>query len=58
VYTIRVVWLNTGSSPSRFIGDIDPSVIRTHRMRLEQAPEAYRMFANKEDNCIKLVLRP
>jgi len=27
-------------------------------MRLEQAPEAYRMFANKEDNCIKLVLRP
>jgi threonine dehydrogenase-like Zn-dependent dehydrogenase len=39
-------------------GDIDPSVIITHRMRLEEAPEAYRMFANKEDNCIKVVLRP
>ncbi len=39
-------------------GDIDPSVIITHRMRLEDAPEAYRMFANKEDNCVKVVLRP
>jgi|SRR5579872_4687894 len=39
-------------------GDIDPSAIITHRMRLEEAPEAYRMFANKEDNCIKVVLRP
>jgi threonine dehydrogenase-like Zn-dependent dehydrogenase len=39
-------------------GDIDPSVIITHRMRLEEAPEAYRMFASKEDNCIKVVLRP
>lgn len=39
-------------------GEIDPSVIITHRMRLEQAPEAYRIFANKEDNCVKVVLRP
>ncbi len=39
-------------------GEIDPSAIITHRMRLEEAPEAYRMFANKEDNCIKVVLRP
>lgn len=39
-------------------GEIDPPAIITHRMRLEEAPEAYRMFANKEDNCIKVVLRP
>ncbi len=39
-------------------GEIDPSVVITHRMRLEQAPEAYRIFAEKEDDCIKVVLRP
>jgi threonine dehydrogenase-like Zn-dependent dehydrogenase len=39
-------------------GDIDPSEIITHRMKLEQAPEAYKIFANKEDRCIKVVLRP
>ena len=39
-------------------GEIDPPAIITHRMRLEEAPEAYRMFANKDDNCIKVVLRP
>jgi threonine dehydrogenase-like Zn-dependent dehydrogenase len=39
-------------------GEIDPSEIITHRLRLDQAPEAYRMFANKEDNCVKVVMRP
>lgn len=39
-------------------GDIDPSVVITHRMRLDEASEAYKIFANKEDNCIKVVLRP
>ena len=39
-------------------GEIDPSVIITHRMRLDEAPEAYKIFANKEDNCVKVVLRP
>jgi len=39
-------------------GEIDPSAIITHRMRLDQAPEAYKIFANKEDNCVKVVLRP
>jgi hypothetical protein len=27
-------------------------------MRLEDAPKAYDMFKNKEDNCIKVVLKP
>jgi threonine dehydrogenase-like Zn-dependent dehydrogenase len=39
-------------------GEIDPSVIITHRMRLEEAPEAYRMFRDKQDACVKVVLTP
>ncbi len=39
-------------------GDIDPSFVITHRMGLDEAPEAYRMFRAKRDNCIKVVLRP
>jgi threonine dehydrogenase-like Zn-dependent dehydrogenase len=39
-------------------GEIDPSFVITHRMRLEQAPAAYRMFRDKEDGCIKVVLKP
>ncbi len=39
-------------------GDIDPSFVITHRMGLDEAPEAYRMFRAKRDNCIKVMLRP
>src|SRR5689334_13737204 len=39
-------------------GDIDPSFVVTHRMSLEDAPRAYDLFKNKEDNCIKVVLKP
>ena len=39
-------------------GDIDPSFVITHRMQLEQAPEGFDMFVNKEDECVKVVLRP
>jgi threonine dehydrogenase-like Zn-dependent dehydrogenase len=39
-------------------GDIDPSFVITHRMSLEEAPRAFDMFKNKEDNCIKVVLKP
>jgi threonine dehydrogenase-like Zn-dependent dehydrogenase len=38
-------------------GDIDPSFMITHRMPLDQAPEGYRMFNDKEDNCEKVVLK-
>jgi threonine dehydrogenase-like Zn-dependent dehydrogenase len=38
-------------------GLIDPSFVITHRMRLEDAPEAYSMFDSKKD-CIKIVLKP
>jgi threonine dehydrogenase-like Zn-dependent dehydrogenase len=39
-------------------GDIDPSVIITHRMRLDDAPEMYKTFRDKQDECIKVVMRP
>jgi threonine dehydrogenase-like Zn-dependent dehydrogenase len=39
-------------------GEIDPSFIITHRMRLEDAPEGYEIFKNKQDDCIKIVLKP
>jgi threonine dehydrogenase-like Zn-dependent dehydrogenase len=39
-------------------GEIDPSFIITHRLRLDEAPMAYEVFRNKEDNCIKVVMRP
>lgn len=39
-------------------GEIDPSFIITHKMRLEDAPHGYDIFKNKKDNCIKIVLKP
>jgi threonine dehydrogenase-like Zn-dependent dehydrogenase len=39
-------------------GEIDPRFVITHRMKLEEAPQAYDMFLNKRDECIKVVLTP
>ena len=39
-------------------GDIDPSFVITHRMRLQDAPDGYEIFKHKEDNCIKVVMKP
>ncbi len=39
-------------------GDIDPSFVITHRLRLDEAPQAYRMFRDKQDHCVKVVLKP
>jgi threonine dehydrogenase-like Zn-dependent dehydrogenase len=39
-------------------GIIDPSFVISHRLPLDEAPEAYRMFLDKDDNCTKVVLRP
>jgi threonine dehydrogenase-like Zn-dependent dehydrogenase len=38
--------------------EIDPSFVITHRLKLEDAPRAYEMFTNKEDECVKVVLTP
>jgi threonine dehydrogenase-like Zn-dependent dehydrogenase len=32
--------------------------LATHRLPLESAPEAYAMFQEKSDGCVKVVLRP
>jgi threonine dehydrogenase-like Zn-dependent dehydrogenase len=37
-------------------GDIDPSFVITHHMKLEDAAKGYEMFVNKDDNCEKIVL--
>jgi len=39
-------------------GDIDPSFIVTHRVALDEAPAMYRMFRDKHDACIKVVMNP
>jgi threonine dehydrogenase-like Zn-dependent dehydrogenase len=39
-------------------GEIDPSFVISHHMRLDEAPEGFRKFQNKEDHCTKVVLQP
>jgi threonine dehydrogenase-like Zn-dependent dehydrogenase len=39
-------------------GEIDPSFIITHRLPLDDAPLAYKTFKEKNDNCIKVVMKP
>ncbi len=39
-------------------GEIDPSFVISHRMRLDDAPRGYEMFQKKEDRCTKIVLTP
>jgi threonine dehydrogenase-like Zn-dependent dehydrogenase len=39
-------------------GKIDPSKIITHRIKLDEAPEAYKMFNERDDGCIKVVMTP
>jgi threonine dehydrogenase-like Zn-dependent dehydrogenase len=39
-------------------GQIDPSFVITHTASLEDGPEMYKLFRNKQDSCIKVVLKP
>jgi threonine dehydrogenase-like Zn-dependent dehydrogenase len=39
-------------------GDIDPSFVVSHTMPLSEAPDGYRMFRDKQDECNKIVLKP
>ena len=39
-------------------GQIDPSFVITHSLPLAQGPDAYPIFRDKEDGCIKVVLKP
>ncbi|GJD65823.1 zinc-dependent alcohol dehydrogenase [Methylobacterium frigidaeris] len=37
---------------------IDPSFVITHEVPLDRGPEMYRTFRDKQDSCIKVVLKP
>lgn len=39
-------------------GEIDPTFIITHRLPLDDAPAAYRLFRDKQDGCVKVVMQP
>jgi len=39
-------------------GDIDPSFVVTHRVTLDDAPRMYKTFRDKQDGCIKVVMKP
>ena len=39
-------------------GQIDPSFVITHTVKLEEGPAMYKTFRDKEDGCIKVVLKP
>jgi threonine dehydrogenase-like Zn-dependent dehydrogenase len=39
-------------------GEIDPSFVVTHRLPLSEAPHGYKIFKEKKDGCIKVVLDP
>ncbi len=39
-------------------GQIDPSFVITHRVGLGEGPDMYKTFRDKQDGCVKVVLRP
>ncbi len=39
-------------------GEIDPSFVVTHTCSLDEGPDMYKTFRDKEDGCIKVVLKP
>jgi threonine dehydrogenase-like Zn-dependent dehydrogenase len=39
-------------------GQIDPSFVITHNVALARGPEMYKTFRDKQDGCIKVVLKP
>jgi threonine dehydrogenase-like Zn-dependent dehydrogenase len=39
-------------------GQIDPSFVITHEVGLDDGPAMYQTFRDKEDGCVKVVLKP
>jgi threonine dehydrogenase-like Zn-dependent dehydrogenase len=39
-------------------GKFDPAFVITHRASLEEGPDLYKKFRDKDDGCIKVVLKP
>jgi threonine dehydrogenase-like Zn-dependent dehydrogenase len=38
--------------------EFDPSFVITHRVPIDQAPQMYKTFRDKQDNCTKVVMDP
>lgn len=64
----RNITLKMGQAPARAYmaplydqivkGEIDSTSIITHRLKLEDAAKGYQLFNKKEDDCIKVILKP
>ncbi|MCP1328258.1 glutathione-dependent formaldehyde dehydrogenase, partial [Halomonas sp. 707D4] len=39
-------------------GQIDPSFVITHSVGLDQGPQMYNTFREKQDGCVKVILKP
>jgi threonine dehydrogenase-like Zn-dependent dehydrogenase len=39
-------------------GQIDPTFVITHTVGLEKGPDMYKVFRDKQDGCVKVVLKP
>lgn len=39
-------------------GEIDPTAIITHKLPLDDAAHGYKIFNKREDDCIKVILKP
>ena len=64
----RAITIRTGQVPvQKFMyqlldlilnGNIDPSFVATHTLPLAETPRGYELMENKEDGCVKVVLKP
>jgi len=39
-------------------GELDPSFVLTHEVPIDDGPKMYKVFNEKQDNCVKVILRP
>lgn len=37
--------------------EMDPSFVITHRINLDEGPQAYKMFHEKKDECVKVIIK-
>lgn len=44
--------------PKVVAGELKPSLVVTHVLPLEDAPKGFKIFNDKEDKCVKVVLKP
>jgi S-(hydroxymethyl)glutathione dehydrogenase / alcohol dehydrogenase len=64
----RNITLKMGQAPARTYmptlynqivnNEIDSTSIITHKLKLEEAAKGYQLFNKKEDDCIKVILKP